>query len=103
VEGHRDLADVVAEAVTEPGEPLDVATATEPRPGAGEQHRPDRRIVGERGRRVEQLLCHPQVDAVRGVGPVQGEPGDTAVALDDQGLVRHGSSRTTLTDALIRW
>ncbi len=78
-------------------EAVDVAARAERLAGAGDDQRPQRRLVGEPGEGGPQIQDHLGAHRVEAVGAIEGEGADLAVDLDSQrgqlggtdGLGRH--------------
>ncbi len=75
----------VDRVVLDPGfEGVDVAAGAEGLAGAGEDQRPQRRLVGEPGEGGPQIEDHLGAHRVEALGSIEGEGADLAVDLDSQ-------------------
>jgi len=92
MERSEDLAEVGGQVVAT-REPLEVTTTAEPRARAGQQHHARRGVGRDRQHRGHEVAGQREVDAVGGVGPVEGEVGDAVPHLEIDGLVVSHAAR----------
>lgn len=71
---------------------LEVVAGAEGVPGAGEHDHVHTAVAVRPLHRRPELRGHAVVDGVEPLGPVQRDPGDAAVGLVTQRLIRHGSA-----------
>ena len=69
---------------------LDVAAGAKVTAGAGQDHDTRQRVGLDLVERGEQLAAHDQIERVAGLGAIEGDRSDGAVAFDVQRLVTHG-------------